>query len=343
MPANLTPEYKKAEDWYRNAGTDSERLLALEEMLRTIPKHKGTEHMRADIKRRISKLRSTLESGSKKGGTRHVDIFHVPKTGAGQVVLIGTPNSGKSALIGALSNAKVQVTDYPFGTDKPVPGMTRYEDVPIELVDMPPITADYAAPGQVNTYRHCDLIGIVIDLSADVLDQWQVCLDYLTSHRLIQENSTGPDGEPGHEPTPEPTRDSGDSLGRPAFVICTKADIAPPGTTETLRELCGRNLEFIEVSPVTGHGLDHLRRRLFEMLNVVRVYAKKPGREPDMNEPFTLPRGSTVMDLAVKIHRELAQKLKFARAWNSPTAHDGQHIPRDHVLHDKEIIELHFP
>ncbi|HEV57543.1 MAG TPA: TGS domain-containing protein [Phycisphaerales bacterium] len=330
MPANLTPEYKKAEDWYRNAGTDSERLLALEEMLRTIPKHKGTEHMRADIKRRMSKLRATLESGAKKGGAKHVDVFHVPKTGAGQVALIGLPNCGKSALLAALSNAKVQVADYPFSSDKPVPGMIRHEDVQIEMVDMPPITADYAAPGQVNTYRHCDLIAIVVDLAGDVLEQLQVCLDYLDAHRLILEESS------------EAQDEAGQPVGHKAFVICTKVDAAPPQTTETLRELCDRNLEFIEVSATTGQGLEHLTRRIFEMLDIVRVYAKKPGEEADMKEPFTLPRGATVMDLAVKIHRELAQKLKSARAWNSPTAHDGQNIPRDHVVTDKEIIELHF-
>ena len=330
MPANLTPEYKKAEDWYRSAATDEERMLALEEMLRTIPKHKGTDHMRADIKRRISKLRSSLESGVKKGGTKHVDIFHVPKTGAGQVALVGLPNSGKSAILAALSNARVQVTDYPFGSDKPVPGMIRHEDVQIEMVDMPPITADYAAPGQVNTYRNCDLIGIVVDLSTDVLEQIQVCLDYLNSHRLILDGATGAEDEDGNR------------LGRRAFVICTKVDIAPPGTTETLRELCDEQLEYIEISPTTGQGLENLTRRIFEMLDIVRVYAKKPSEDADMKDPFTLPRGATVTDLAVKVHRELAQKLKSARIWNSPTAHDGQHIPRDHIISDKEIIELHF-
>ncbi|MBN1815990.1 MAG: 50S ribosome-binding GTPase [Sedimentisphaerales bacterium] len=329
MPANLTPEYKKAEEWFRSAGTDEERLLALEEMMRTIPRHKGTEHMQADIKRRMSKIKTSLEGGQKKAGSKHVDVFHIPKTGAGQIVLIGTPNGGKSSLLAALSNARVHVAEYPFATDKPVPGMIHHEDVKIEMVDMPPITAEYAAPGQVNTYRTCDLIAIVIDLTGEVLEQMQVCTDYLDQHHLILDETAEP-------------KEEAHILSHPTFVVCTKADIAPAGTTETLKELCDRNFEFIEVSATTGQGLDFLKKRIFEMLDIVRVYAKKPGEPVDKNDPFTLPRGSTVTDLAFHVHRELAQKLKSARVWDSPVAHDGQNIPRDHVLHDKEIIELHF-
>lgn len=330
MPANLTPEYKKADEQYRNASTDEERLLALEEMLRTIPKHKGTEHMQADIKRRISKLRETLEGRAKKGGGKQTDLFHIPKTGAGQVALIGTPNCGKSSILAALTNAPVHVADYPFSTDKPVPGMARFEDTQIQLVDTPPITADYAAPGQVNVYRGADLIAIVIDLSADVLEQMDICTRYLDSHRLILD-----------EKTPAFT-DSGSPLGRKTFVIATKADIAPQGTLQTMQELTDRPFEFIEISTKTGQNLDTLVRRIFEMLDVVRIYAKKPGHEPDFKDPFTLPRGSTVMDLAFKIHRELAEQLKSARAWGAPGIHDGQNVPRDHILSDREIIELHF-
>lgn len=114
------------------------------------------------------------------------------------------------------------------------------------------------------------------------------------------------------------------------------------GEVETLRELSERDLEYVGISTTTGQGLDDLTRRIFEMLDIVRVYAKKPGKPVDMKDPFTLPRGATVIDLAQQVHRELAEKLKSARAWNSPVAHDGQNVPRTHPLHDKEIIELHF-
>ena len=156
MPANLTPDYFKAEQWYRSASTNEEKMLALEQMLAVMPKHKGTEHLQADLKRKLSQLKDASAQQKKAG--KHVDIFHVPRSGAGQVVLLGTPNSGKSAILAALTHAKVTVAEFPFATHAPVPGMVRYEDVQIQLVDMPPITADYAAPGQVGTYRNGDLI-----------------------------------------------------------------------------------------------------------------------------------------------------------------------------------------
>ncbi len=329
MPANLTPEYKKADEQYRTAATDQERLIALEEMLRVIPKHKGTESMQADLKRRISKLKEAVESGGKKGGVKHIDVFHVPRSGAGQVVLVGTPNAGKSAILAALTHAHVNVAAYPFATEKPVPGIMLFEDVPIQWVDTPPITADYAATGFVNTCRGANLLAIVIDLSDDVLEQMEVCTKYLDEHRLIAD--------------PNAPEDSFDNyLARKTFVIATKADIAPAGTLETLKELTERPFEYIEISTTTRQGLDFLAKRVYQMLEIVRVYAKKPGHEPDMKEPFTLPQGSTIYDLAELIHRQLAESLKTARAWNAPGIHDGQNVPRDHVLTDKEIIELHF-
>ena len=329
MPANLTPEYKKADEKFRAAASDAERLVAMEEMLRVIPKHKGTESMQADLKRRISKLKEAIESGGKKGAVKHVDVFHVPRSGAGQVVLVGMPNAGKSAILAALTKAPVNVAEYPFATEKPVPGMMLFEDVPIQLVDTPPITGDYAAAGFVNTCRGADLLAIVVDLSGDVLEQMEVCTRYLDEHRLILDTASGED-------------DFSSYLARKTFVVAAKADSAPAGTLETLKELTERPFEYIEISATTGQGLEVFARRVFEMLEVVRIYAKKPGHEPDMKEPFTLPQGSNVHDLASHIHRQLAESLKSARAWHAPGIHDGQNVPREHVLVDKEIIELHF-
>ena len=331
MPANLTQQYKKAEQRFKAAGTDEERLEALEEMLREIPEHKGTEHLQADLKKRRSKLKAVIEGGGKKsGGGKHVDVFHVPKSGAGQVALVGMPNAGKSAIVAALSKAHVHVAEYAFKTDKPAPGMAKFEDVQIQLVDAPPITADFAPAGLVNTYRSADMLAIVIDLAGEVLQQMDVCTAYLDSHRLILDES-------------DEAKDEADNrLARKTFVIATKSDIAPAGTLDTLKELTDREFEYIEISSETGQGLDVLMQRIFEMLDVIRIYAKKPHQPADMTDPFTLKRGSDVHELAYHIHRELADKLKTARAWNSPNIHDGQSVPREHILSDKEIIELHF-
>ena len=326
MPANLTPEYFKAEQWFRTATTNEEKILALERMLAVMPKHKGTDHLKADLRRKLSKLK---EAPVKKAGTKHADIFYVQRSGAGQVVLIGTPNCGKSSIVAVLTNAKVNVADFPFATSAPVPGMATFENVQIQLIDMPPITADYIAPGQVGTYRNCDVIAIVIDLSADVEQQLSTCLDFLESRNLLVDNETAAADQQGNP------------LGKRTFCICTKSDIAKPGALETLKQLCGHRFEFIEISTETSSGLDELVSVLFRMLNIIRVYAKPPGKKPDMNEPFTLPAGSTVMDLATDIHRELAEKLKSARIWGTGV-YDGQNVQRNHVLNDKDIIELHF-
>ena len=326
MPANLTPEYFKAEKWYKSAATTDEKILALERMLAVMPKHKGTDHLKADLRKKLSKLK---DAGTQKKGGSHVDIFHVPRGGAGQIVLIGTPNCGKSSIVAALTNAKVNVADFPFATNGPVPGMVMYEDVQIELVDMPPITADYIAPGQVGTYRNCDLIAIVIDLSGDVAEQFGVCMDFLESRNLL----IG-----GEIPASD---DQGNALAKEAFCICTKSDIAEAGVLESLKQLCERPLEFVEISAATGARLEKLPAKFFELLGIIRVYAKPPGKPADMTEPFTLPVGSTIMDLATHIHRHLAEKLKSARIWGTGV-YDGQNAQRNHILNDKDIIELHF-
>jgi len=326
MPANLTPEYFKAEKWYKSATTNDEKILALERMLAVMPKHKGTDHLKADLRKKLSRLK---DAGTQKKGGSHVDIFHVPRGGSGQIVLLGTPNCGKSSIVAALTNAKVNVADFPFATSVPVPGMVTFEDIHIELVDMPPITADYSAPGQVGTYRNCDLIAIVIDLSGDVAEQFGVCMDFLESRDLLINAET-----PASD-------DQGNALAKESFCICTKSDIAEAGALESLKQLCERPLEFVEISAVTGAGLEKLPAKLFELLGIIRVYAKPPGKPADMTEPFTLPVGSTVMDLATHIHRHLAEKLKSARIWGTGV-YDGQNAQRNHILNDKDIIELHF-
>ncbi len=327
MPANLTPEYFKAEQWYKTATTNEEKILAIERMLSVMPKHKGTDHLKADLRRKLSKLK---EAGVQKKAGKHVDIFHVPRSGAGQIILLGTPNCGKSSILAALTNAKVNVADFPFATAGPVPGMVTFEDVQIQLVDMPPITAEYIAPGQIGTYRNCDIIAVVVDLSADVEEQWRICLDFLESRSLIVDEQT-----PAHD-------EQGNVLGKKVFCICTKSDIAWTGAVERLKKRFKRPVEFIEISTATGAGLETLAAKCFEILGIIRVYAKPPGKPADMTEPFTLRVGSTVMDLATVIHRQLAEKLKSARIWGTGV-YDGQNVHRTHVLNDKDIVELHFP
>lgn len=332
MPANLTPEYRRADKTFRNAHTPADRLAALEEMLATIPKHKGTDKMQADIKRKIAQTRKEMSSSGKKSGARR-DIFHVPRQGAGQIVLLGTPNVGKSALVRATSKAECKVAEYPFTTQGPQPGMAHHQDVPIQIVDMPPITREHVPPGMIGRVRAADALLIVVSLAdQDLIDALETCLELMAKRNMVPTNQADPE-VPEDPDAPDPTR---------TIVACTHGDIdGALDEFETLTELYGDHLEFLRVSTVTGDGLDELLARLFELLHVVRVYAKPPGKPIDYDAPFILRKGSTVEDLALTIHREKGHQLKSTRVWGE-AVHDGQNVTHDHIIHDKDAVELHM-
>lgn len=322
MPANLTPQYYEAEENYKKATTFEEKIAALEEMLAVIPKHKGTEKIQADLKRRLSKIR---EEGQKKARTGRTDPFHVEKQGAGQVVLLGFPNAGKSALVSALTRARLKVADYPFTTTVPAAGMMPFEDVLVQLVDTPPLSKELAPPGLAGTLRGADAVLLVVDAASDdCLDHLSHCFDYLEEKKIIRQDlSKGARGLP-----PEL-----------CLVVAARSDLPESaGNLELIREMWpGR--EIISVSAATGLGLEHLRAVIYHLLGVIRVYTKVPGKEPDLKAPFILKQGSTVTELAEAIHRDLPKKMKNARVWGS-ARFPGQSVPRDYTLRDKDIVEI---
>ena len=312
MPANLTPQYMEAEEALQRAITPEEKLDALEEMLRAIPKHKGTEKMQADIKRRIARLREASEAARKKG---KADPYRVEREGAGQVFVVGPPNSGKSALVGALTKAKVVVAAYPFATAWPVPGMMKHEDILIQLVDTPPATGGNCPPALAASVRGGDAVIIVVDASIDsCLDDLQDQLDLLEDRRVISD-------------------------GRPCMVVLSKTDLpGAAGNAEILVEAYPE-ARCALVSVQSGAGLQELPGTVFEMLGITRLYAKPPGREVDRAAPFVLKRGGTVADLARAIHRDLSRTMKSARVWGS-ARFDGQPVPREYVLSDGDVVEF---
>ena len=322
MPANLTPMYRKAEEAFRQAKTVAEKVAALEEMYATIPKHKGTEKMQADIKHRLAKLRETAQQQKGRSG---VDVFHVERQGAGQFVLVGLPNSGKSALVGALTKAHVTVAPYPYATHAPVPGMMPFEDIQVQLVDTPPLTPEGVVPGMTGTIRAADGLLVCADLGADPLEQADACMRVLDGRGIV----------PLGRPVPE-----GGSAMR-MIMVGTKLDL--PGADENfnaLKELYKGVLPVVAASAQTWQGLGEIPRACFEMLGIVRIYSKEPGKPPDMEKPFVLPHGSTVLDVAAAIHKDIAANLKRARIWGA-NVYVGQPVQRDHVLADRDIIELH--
>jgi ribosome-interacting GTPase 1 len=301
-------------------------------MLRVIPKHKGTEKMRADMRRRLSKLKNDSGKG---GGAKRNQGPTVDPEGAGQIVMLGAPNAGKSALLGALSKATPEVADYPFTTRKPIPGMVRYENVQMQLVDFPPLSRDYTEAWMPQIARNADALLWVVDLSAGtILDDVELILETLEAWKICPVAQALSDEE--YEDLPpgvEPLR---------VLLVGQKAD-APESQDnwEVLQELYGEQWPLIAVSAARGDNLEALIRALYELLDVVRVYTKAPGKKADRSSPFTLPSGSTVVDVASAVHKDFAQSLKFARIWGTDK-YDGQMVQRDYVVQEEDLIELHM-
>ncbi|MDE0206517.1 MAG: 50S ribosome-binding GTPase [Candidatus Tectomicrobia bacterium] len=330
MPANLTPQYMEAEQRFKQAATQQEKVTCLEEMLRVIPKHKGTDKLQADLKRRLSKLRQEAQKSS---GARRAAGPSVVKEGAGQIALVGLPNAGKSALVGALSKAVTEVADYPFTTRKPIPGMVVHENVQIQLVDLPPISRDYMETWLQQIVRNADALLLVVDVSdADALEAVEFACATLAEWKILPVL-------PGTVTDPEELPVG--VVERPALLLGAKYDDpVAEDTWAMIEELYGERWPRLAVSALSGHNLEELRAALYDLLGKIRVYTKAPGKKPDLTAPFTLPRGSTVSDVAATVHKDFAVRLKFARIWGKQK-YDGQMVQRDYVVQEEDVIELH--
>lgn len=319
MPANLTPQYLEAEKRFRSAKTNEEKMSCLIDMLSTIPKHKGTEKLQAEIKTRISKLK---KAANKKSGTKRSIWYHIDKQGAGQVIIFGTPNSGKSALVKALTNAPTEVAIYPFTTLKPIAGMMLFEDIQIQLIDTPPITED-SEPWVFHIIRSGDLGIWVIDLSDDsVLEAVDKMLNLLFQARI------------SIRPTEE-------MQYKKVITVGSKYDGAGAETRLSLVKELLKDFDILPISVERPTNLEQLKQIVFQSLDIIRVYTKKPGQHADMSEPVILKAGSSVIDAAYHLHKDFAKTLKFARLWDS-NHYNGQRVERNHILKDKDVIEFHI-
>ncbi len=328
MPANLPPEYLEAEKRYRAAKNATEKLACLEDMLTLLPKHKGTDKLRADLRKRVSKVKAA--SQAKKGASKRESAFHIDKEGAGQVVVVGPANVGKSALVAKLTNANPEVADFPLTTWKPTPGMMPVENIQIQLVDTPPLNRDYVEPELLDLIRRSDIILLVVDLQTDPVEQLEETVNLLEEQRIV----------PSH------LRDKYEDQRLlkfiPFLVLANKNDDeSTDENLEIFRELTDSDWPMISVSTITGRNLELLKNTLVDKLQIIRVYSKAPGKEPDLTAPFVLKRGSTVEDFASKVHKDFVDKLKIAKVWGEKVF-DGQMVQRDYILRDGDVVELHI-
>ncbi len=330
MPANLPPEYFDAEKRFKLASSPAEKVLALEELIATIPKHKGTDKLRGDLRRKLSQLRKEAETlrRSKKGGRG--ELYVVQREGAAQVALVGFPNSGKSSLLASLTNATPVIADYPISTLTPLPGMMPYEDIQIQLVDLPPIGNESTDGWVSGILRISDALLVVLDSTEDLEAQAELLIEQLGRWRIYILESQLSESE------------SSIGVFKKALLVSNKRDY--PGTQENfirLKERYGHHCPCISVSALKKENLEELKRAIFELSGIIRVYSKPPGKDPDLSKPFTIPSGSTVLDLAESIHKDFIPNLKYARIWGS-ARFDGQRVEKSYVLKDRDVVEFHI-
>jgi len=324
MPANLTPQYYEAEKAFKEAKTTEEKSAALQEMLAVIPKHKGTEKLQGQLRKRLSKLREEGEKQSKSTST--FNPYKIEKEGAGQLILVGYPNAGKSAILGAMSNAKVNIAEFPFSTSLPQAGMVPYKDIKIQVIDTPPLVIEDVPGEMVGAIQRADGVIIIFDSgSPEALDQLKGILDFMEEKRLIREEI--PEGVKAFR-------------RKELLILANKMDLPDAeDNLDIVREFYP-NLNIVPVSTKDKKSLEKIPKMFFDMLDVIRIYSKVPGKDADMHAPFVLRRGGTVLEFAQEVHQDLAENLEKARIWGS-AKFDGQPVPKDHILEDGDIVELH--
>jgi hypothetical protein len=340
MPANLTPEYKAAEAAFRKARDPGERLERLREMLRVVPKHKGTDHLQGDIKRRIKELSEELER-PRKGGARGGPALAIRPEGAAQLALIGPPNAGKSSLHARLTGSGVQVAPYPFTTRYPEPGMMPHEDIHFQLVDLPAVSTEHPVTWFGSTLQTADGCLLIVDLGdSGCVEQVEAVHAVLRASRVTLTDRW----EPGGEPIAVAAEGDGDpfALRLPTLLLGNKADRLADAEAElrAFLEVLGVPYPAFAVSATTGRGLGDIGPWLFAHLGIARVYTKTPGRSADLQRPFTVRRGQTVEEVAELVHKDLARSIKYARVWGK-SGFAGQHVGRNHPVADGDVIELH--
>jgi len=326
MPANLPPQYFEAEKRYRSAKEPEEKIAALQAMLAIMPRHKGTDKLHAALRRKIARFSQEAE---KKYATARRAGFYISREGAGQVMLVGPANAGKSQLLAAVTEAIPEIAEYPFTTKTPIPGMMKFEDTQIQLVDTPPIGHKEVRVLLANSLRNADLIAVVIDLSREPISQVEAALQGLRDARIEPLPDGGTQATPGSYP-------------RKMLIVGNKNELAGSNENwERLRSQYARLFPLVSISAREGGGLEEFKRAIYQALNIIRVYTKTPGSKADPTDPMILEKGSTLEEAAESLHKDFRQNLKYAVVWGSGK-YDGQRVSKEHVLQDGDIVEFHI-
>ena len=328
MPANLTPQYLEAELKFKQAKTTPEKIKALEVMMAVIPKHKGTERLRGQLKSRMAKLKEELQRRPSVGKAEQA--YSIKREGAAQIILLGLPNSGKSCLFSEITHASSEVGDYSFTTQKPIPGMTKFENIQIQLVDTPPVQLEHIEPGFPNLIRNADALLLLVDLTEEPISQVEIILDELNGMKI---KVVGKD--------PIPPLEMG-WVSMRTLLVGNKCDARTAmGAYQRLESHFHDSFPILPISAKERMNFDELKKEVYQILDILRVYTKIPGKEPDLTEPVILKKGSRVGDVALSVHKDFVAKLRYAKIWGSGKF-DGQMVKRDYPVNEGDVIELHI-
>ncbi|MFH1697212.1 MAG: GTPase [Candidatus Diapherotrites archaeon] len=354
MPSNVSFEYTKAQGKYEQASTNSEKLAALQEMRSTAPKHKGAEKLRAEISGKLARLKRDMEKQREQAKkTSGGKSLNVRKEGAGQVVLVGMPNSGKSTLLNALTGLDVEVEDYPFTTKKPEIGMMNYHGADVQLVEVPAIIRG-SSSGKANGTQ---LLSVIRNADAVVLvvrskNEEKTLLNELSKADIIL-NRKKPAIEVKQAKFPGITIAGKQHLKikeaeligflKSAGIHSASVILGERTTINKIAEVLDTRIVYrhaLTVNMFEGIDAEMLKEKIFALLGRVIVFTKKPGQEAVKDKPLVLPKGSTVEDVAKNLHKDFTRKLKYVRVWGA-TKFAGQRVSRTYVLNDGDIIEIY--
>lgn len=271
----------------------------------------------------IQDLESTIAEAKtkKKQKGREFDPFFIPRSGDGRVALFGLSNVGKSTLMNAITNTDVKTGDYLHTTRKALAGTLEFKTVRIQIVDLPgflDFKEEWVVSRQiVRVARTCDAILMVIDLSMSIDRQYDFLVEQLETAGVIQ------DGESRYK------------LG----IIATKGDL--PGSKERYTYLKSRtSYPTFPVSVNNPESLEGLKNALFDFIEVIRIYAKPPRSKPDLSTPFVVSEGSTIQDIAERIHKDFVRLFRYAKVWGPSVEFPGQQVGLEHELQDTDVVEL---
>ena len=220
-----------------------------------------------------------------------------------------------------ITNTEVQVGNYLHTTQVAQAGACVHKGVNFQIVDLPgfiEFRPDWNINKQINRVaRTSDALAIVIDLTMEIHKQLDFLIAQLEKAKLMRDGQSDV----------------------PLFIIATKGDLK--GSTKNFEILKqSTSYEIIPISINHEESIENLKESLYNMLDVVRVYAKPPGKQPDYDKPFVIPRGATVGDLAETIHSNIVKYFKYARIWGDSCSHSGQKVGIDHEFADEDVVEI---